>query len=247
MTQDDRMETIAAETDNPTVCITHGRFIPCRNEDWHHFTDNPYWVKSVRDFQGSDDPNLTWEPATLTITDPAEIRACDEPDERGDFPCCTTPAPVSGAGLDLDAVPRLARLVLVDALDRAEAAEAEVRRLTEENASYADELLTCDREEWRVRAEAAEADVQRLASDAVGWKRLYDAATTVTVDNMLAVTRAEAAEAEVVTLRARLAEAEALHWKVGGACSHCSQRSDYAVAWPCETAVALAGTTGEGQ
>ena len=176
MTQDDRMETIAAETDNPTVCITHGRFIPCRNEDWHHFTDNPYWVKSVRDFQGSDDPNLTWEPATLTITDPAEIRACDEPDERGDFPCCTTPAPVSGAGLDLDAVPRLARLVLVDAL-----------------------------------------------------------------------ARAESAEAEVVTLRARLAEAEALHWKVGGACSHCSQRSDYAVAWPCETAVALAGTTGEGE
>ena len=45
----------------------------------------------------------------------------------------------------------------------------------------------------------------------------------------------------MVTLRARLAEAEALHWKVGGACSHCSQRSDYAVAWPCETAVALAG------
>ena len=67
------------------------------------------------------------------------------------------------------------------------------------------------------------------------------------VDNMLAVTRAESAEAEVVTLRARLAEAEALHWKVGGACSHCSQRSDYAVAWPCETAVALAGTTGEGE
>ena len=59
--------------------------------------------------------------------------------------------------------------------------------------------------------------------------------------------RAEAAEAEVGTLRARLAEAEALHWKVGGACSHCSQRSDYAVAWPCETAVALAGTTGEGE
>ena len=54
------------------------------------------------------------------------------------------------------------------------------------------------------------------------------------------VARVEAAEA-------RLAEAEALHWKVGGACSHCSQRSDYAVAWPCETAVALAVTTGEGQ
>ena len=53
--------------------------------------------------------------------------------------------------------------------------------------------------------------------------------------------------AEVRSLRARLAEVEDLHWKVGGACSHCSQRSDYAVAWPCETAVALAGTTGEGE
>ena len=59
--------------------------------------------------------------------------------------------------------------------------------------------------------------------------------------------RAESAEAEVVTLRARLAAVEDLHWKVGGACSHCSQRSDYAVAWPCETAVALAVTTGEGE
>ena len=35
-----------------------------------------------------------------TIHDRAEIRATDEPDERGDFPCCTTPAPASGAGLD---------------------------------------------------------------------------------------------------------------------------------------------------
>ena len=69
---------------------------------------------------------MTQDDRMETITDPAVIRACDEPDERGDFPCCTTPAPVSGAGLDLDAVPRLARLVLVDALARAESAEAEV-------------------------------------------------------------------------------------------------------------------------
>ena len=40
-----------------------------------------------------------------TITDPAVIRACDEPDERGDFPCCTTPAPVGAAvALGLDAL-----------------------------------------------------------------------------------------------------------------------------------------------
>ena len=46
---------------------------------------------------------MTQDDRMETITDRAEIRATDEPDERGDFPCCTTPAPASGAGLDLDA------------------------------------------------------------------------------------------------------------------------------------------------
>ena len=46
---------------------------------------------------------MTQDDRMETITDPALIRATDEPDERGDFPCCTTPAPASGAGLDLDA------------------------------------------------------------------------------------------------------------------------------------------------
>jgi hypothetical protein len=191
-----------------------------------------------------------------TITDRALIRDSDEPDERGDFPCCTTPAPVGAAvALDLDAVggrfatsamaqakaagvlvehsgagvsggtvmggdAEITRLrsVLVEEIARAESAEAEVRRLTEEAATQ---------REW---FEAADAAAERRLDQSIAWME-----------------RAESAEAEVVTLRARLAEAEALHWKVGGACSHCSQRSDYAVAWPCETAVALAGTTGEGQ
>ena len=119
-----------------------------------------------------------------TITDPALIRATDEPDERGDFPCCTTPAPssgagpcgnatdrlpisecqkrpegcpcfpASGAGLDLDALPRLARLVLVDALDRAESAEAEVGTL-------------------RAKVAAVEAHASRLAASLA--LTLYDA------------------------------------------------------------------------
>ena len=89
------------------------------------------------------------------------------------------------------------------------------------------------------------AEVRRLTEDIDQcWVPLYH---DTKHERDQAEARAESAEAEVVTLRARLAEAEALHWKVGGACSHCSQRSDYAVAWPCETAVALAGTTGEGQ
>ena len=40
-----------------------------------------------------------------TITDPAAIRASDEPDERGDFPCCTTPVRVTEAGA-VEYVPR---------------------------------------------------------------------------------------------------------------------------------------------
>ena len=142
-----------------------------------------------------------------------------EPDERGDFPCCTTPAPV-GAGLDLDAVPRLARLVLVDALDRAESAEAEVRRLTRwqfeamsvmaglqglgsalgmrlgesitgHAAAEAARALTA-------RAEAAESvilDQRRMSAE-------HDAFCRPATDRLVA--RAESAEAEVGTLRAQV-------------------------------------------
>ena len=157
-----------------------------------------------------------------TITDPALIRATDEPDERGDFPCCTTPAPVSGAGLDLDAIEAMVRrgaLYDCDALTLA--LVAEVRRLTR--------LGQCDLD-LLMRAEAAEAEVVTLRAQVNGLH-----------EELLR------GDPDVVTLRARLAAVEDLHWKVGGACSHCSQRSDYAVAWPCETAVALAVTTGEGQ
>jgi hypothetical protein len=49
--------------DAPTVCIAHGRFIPCRKGGSHRYTSNPYWVKSVRDYQGSPIDGLTWEPA----------------------------------------------------------------------------------------------------------------------------------------------------------------------------------------
>ena len=168
-----------------------------------------------------------------TITDPAVIRACDEPDERGDFPCCTTPAPVSGAGLDLDAV------------------EAEFLRQCGGCDAGLMVGCTCSQRDFRPTMLALVAEVRRLTAEAATqreWFEAADAAAERRLDQSIAwMERAESAEAEVVTLRARLAEAEALHWKVGGACSHCSQRSDYAVAWPCETAVALAVTTGEGE
>ena len=185
---------------------------------------------------------MTQDDRMETITDPAEIRATS--DERG---CCdcrtfdqherecilpderTTPAPVGAAvALDLDAI---------------------------EAAALADDGW------WSVPAFALVAEVRRLAALCIPLtdlaqeldmarqnlhhSRAMSSAHFERAERENA--RAESAEAEVVTLRARLAEAEALHWKVGGACSHCSQRSDYAVAWPCETAVALAVTTGEGE
>lgn len=50
-------------SDSPTVCIAHGAFIPCRKDGDHRYTVNPYWVKSVRDYQTSTIDGLTWEPA----------------------------------------------------------------------------------------------------------------------------------------------------------------------------------------
>ena len=164
-----------------------------------------------------------------TITDPAAIRDSDEPSERGDFPCCATPAPVGAAmALDLDAIEARAnaatdgpwrhgnwsdhlgdRRVIsggdgcyeVERLDimRAHDAEfiahargdvpdlvAKVRRLTEEAATQ---------REW---FEAADAAAERRLDQSIAWME-----------------RAEAAEAEVVTLRARLAavEARVVEWE----------------------------------
>lgn len=55
--------TASHDDDAPTVCIAHGAFIPCRKGGDHRYTDNPYWVKSVRDYQCSSIDGLTWEPA----------------------------------------------------------------------------------------------------------------------------------------------------------------------------------------
>ncbi len=105
-----------------------------------------------------------------TITDPAAIRASDEPDERGDFPCCTTPAPSSGAGLDLDAGGRFA----TNAMAQARAAGVLV-----EHSGAGVSGGTVMR---------GDAEITRLRR--------------VLVEE---ITRAESAEAEVVTLRAKVA------------------------------------------
>ena len=121
-----------------------------------------------------------------TITDPAQIRATDEPDERGDLPCCATPAPVSGAGLDLDAMARRYSTATDDEViyEMYPALEAEACRLTARSLA----------------AESVILDQRRMSAD-------HDAFCRPATDRLVA--RAEAAEAEVVTLWAKVAAVEA--------------------------------------
>ena len=111
-----------------------------------------------------------------TITDPAAIRACDEPDERGDFPCCTTPAPVGAAmALDLDAV----------------------------GGRFATSAMA--------QAKAAGVLVEHPGAGVSGGTVMGGDAEITRLRSVLAeeIVRAEAAEAEVVTLRAKVAAVEA--------------------------------------
>ena len=201
------------------------------------------YVAEQRKAAAGDEPTF---PVETRIESATTAAATDEPDERGDFPCCTAPAPVGAAvTLDLDAIE-------ADAL--AALNPSRCRCTVQSGSVYSSQCPRHDprdpgyRAPWQMppaTALALVAEVRRLTEDIDQcWVPLYH---DTKHERDQAEARAESAEAEVVTLRARLAEAEALHWKVGGACSHCSQRSDYAVAWPCETAVALAGTTGEGE
>jgi len=154
---------------------------------------------------------MTQDDRMETITDPAEIRATDDPDERGDFPCCTTPAPVGAAvALDLDAGGRFA----TNAMAQARAAGVLV-----EHSGAGVSGGTVMR---------GDAEITRLRR--------------VLVEE---ITRAEAAEAEVGTLRARLAAVEALvrDWPCSddtcdGDCTGCAYASDLRAAL---------ATTGEGQ
>ena len=196
----------------------------------------------------------------------ATLHGPDRPDDWREQAECTTPAPSSGAGPDLGALHETICDKFTGMAEVQQAADllvAEVRRLTTEAATQREWFEAADTAAerrldqsiaWMERAESAEAEVRRLTADLDMSQRLLatmdhwaEVAETCELKANESHARRESAEAEVVTLRARLAAVEDLHWKVGGACSHCSQRSDYAVAWPCETAVALAGTTGEGQ
>lgn len=126
-----------------------------------------------------------------TITDPAAIRACDEPDERGDFPCCTTPAPASGAAvaLDLDALHETICDKFTGMAEVRQAADllvAEVRRLTESRATVAANLAAS--------LMLAEAEVGTLRAQVNGLHEelLRDDPETVTLRARLAAVEAHA-------------------------------------------------------
>jgi hypothetical protein len=50
--------------DAPTVCVQHGAFIPCRtggvDSAEHRYSSNPFWVKSVSDYQSTSVDGLGW-------------------------------------------------------------------------------------------------------------------------------------------------------------------------------------------
>ena len=215
MTQDDHMETI---TDRPHV-------VDVDEHGYHRCRDCG--------LVGGAPPDL---PCSGTITDPALIRATDEPDERGDFPCCTTPAPVGAAvALDLDAIE-------ADAL--AALNPSRCRCTVQSGSVYSSQCPRHDprdpgyRAPWQMppaTALALVAEVRRLTEDIDQcWVPLYH---DTKHERDQAEARAESAEAEVVTLRARLAAVEGLAERLER-----EARNGYAA----RLRAALA-TTGEGQ
>ena len=124
---------------------------------------------------------------------------------------------------------------------------AEVRRLTAEAATQREWFEAADAAAdrrldqsiaWMERAEAAEAEVRRLTESRA------TVAANLSASLMLA-------DAEVVTLRAKVAAVEAVHVRCGEGVCNAGPKPEIChecgVAWPCPTFAALAVTTGEGQ
>lgn len=138
-------------------------------------------------------------------------RACDEPDERGDFPCCATPTPASGAGLDLDAAePEPPNAVEVDESGcscKIGPYRGFQRCPIDPACPKHGEPLRHGDGDVRVFHPDGSTSIIREPSEAEHLESLACAVASVTPCSCSAQrARAEAAEAEVVTLRARLAE-----------------------------------------
>jgi hypothetical protein len=163
---------------------------------------------------------MTQDDRMETITDPAQIRATDEPDER------TTPAPVGAAvALDLDAARANAATEGTWRADSHSHIQNGCRCLScyddptvyqlsvfldcEDVPRWDDDATRCTQSGFQTWADAdfaahAREDVPALATEV---RRLTESRATVAANLAASLLRAEA---EVVTLRARLAAVEAL-------------------------------------
>ena len=205
MSTDDRMETI---TDPAAIRATSDErgCCDCRTFDQHEreciLPDERECV-IVRDEYD--------EPAPFGSCS-THRRALSSPVALG----CTTPAPASGAGLDLGALHETICDKFTGMAEVRQAADllvAEVRRLVKyrdwwkaSSLANAEDVrrLAAICHDWRDRSEAAEAEVRRLTEDIDQcWVPLYH---DTKHERDQAEARAESAEAEVGTLRARLAE-----------------------------------------
>ena len=156
-----------------------------------------------------------------TITDPAEIRATDDPDER------TTPAPVGAAvALDLDAAgPTVKRVLHI--IFPTEAPDDEIERIEE---AVVDVAYGAERGKWDTFAISHAGDCVADVHCAGRWK-----------------SRAEFAEAEVVTLRAKVAAVVDEYPHADTCGSMLTPGAGYPCScWQADLRAALA-TTGEGQ
>ncbi|HQW88337.1 MAG TPA: hypothetical protein PK478_00715 [Nitrospira sp.] len=161
-----------------------------------------------------------------------------------------TPAPV-GAAVALDLAEIEARFADATAdeviYELWPALVAEVLRLTAEAATQREWFEAADAAAdrrldqsiaWMERAEAAEAEVRRLTESRA------TVAANLSASLMLA-------DAEVVTLRAKLTAVEAVHVRCGEGVCNAGPKPEIChecgVAWPCPTFAALAVTTGEGE
>ena len=166
---------------------------------------------------------MTQDDRMETITDPAVIRACDEPDERGDFPCCADRAHKESLGGDSES--------------------GTYNRSNRPPAGPCTDERTIPAPVGAAVALDLEPEREAGELDAGGLRHLLGLRSEALAR---VAARAESAEAEVVTLRARLAAVEALtvDWPCSddtcdGDCTGCAYASDLRAA--------LAVTTGEGE
>ena len=130
---------------------------------------------------------MTQDDRMETITDPAVIRACDEPDERGDFPCCADRAHKESLGGDSES--------------------GTYNRSNRPPAGPCTDERTIPAPVGAAVALDLEPEREAGELDAGGLRHLLGLRSEALAR---VAARAESAEAEVVTLRARLAAVEAL-------------------------------------